>query len=204
MLQNQMLNKTKQSLECRIITMCIVIFLCLQLILQFLNQECYFLLSGFYFPLVVVCFFGVLLTMKRINHFNGQTILSIVLLAIVLINCIIHNEYVDRGYLLTYVLIFTVMFVFSLAKFTKKQFKLMSYSYVLAAVIITLFMIVFRVRYYALDVTRITINVFGNTKIDPNYLAGFLVAPVFIALKGWGEEEPGSLRGAFCQRALRS
>ncbi len=187
--KGQLLDKTKQSLETRIITTGIVIFLCLQLIFQFLNEEQYFLLSGFYLPLLGVCILGIMLTIKKINHFNGNTILAIILLMIVLLNCVLHPQHIDRGYLLTYILTFTVFFVFSLMELSHNQLKIVQFGYVLSGVIISLLMILFRVRYYELDPTRITINVFGNQKIDPNYLAGFLVAPFFLAVKGWLEGE---------------
>ncbi len=155
-----------------------VFALCLQIILYFVNDDLYFQLSGFYIPLIIVLICGLPSMIKKKYHvFQIPLLIMLVLFAL---TSAIYISKIQRGYFLSLLIGMIFLFQLSCMNLSNKRIEQLKNSYVLSAVIISGLIIIFRVRYYELDSTRLTIKIGNNPAIDPNYLAAFLTVPFIL------------------------
>lgn len=162
-----------------------IIFLSLQIILYVFNGDKYYQLPGSYLFLcgaLVFGFIAILFSFKNPHGVNKYQVCSLVFLAITVLSGTINLKSIERGYLLSYILLLMLLFVFSTLKFNSKQLHLLSCAYILFALIISFFVIVFRKSYYTNTNSRLTIQIFSETPIDPNYLGAHMVAPLLLAI----------------------
>lgn len=161
------------------------VFIGIQLMLTFFNKDIYFQLSGFYIPFLLALVVGVLYIFQRRRKipFTITTLLCLLFLVYLLLSSLFYHSSVQSGYVLSYLLIIIFILILEIGRFgkSKKEKFLLFFGYVCGGLIVSILQIVFRVRFYELDATRITIQITG-TKIDPNYLAAFLIGPFFIAI----------------------
>ena len=170
------LNKTKESWYNQIF----IFFLMVELVLFFLNGDQYFQLSGWYLPLLGALLFGIPSLLK--NKYTFLRMLPIILLLVFILGCIVNFLHLDRGYTFSYLMGLAILVEFAIVRLSEKSFNKILYAYVISALVISLLILLVRQRYYDLDSTRLTIQIASNPRIDPNYLAAFLVAPFIIAL----------------------
>ena len=156
----------------------------LELLFYFLNGDMYFQLSGFFYFFAVAIIVGLyIIIKKRVKIPTNYTLIASVLFAVYLgISSLINGGNVERGYLITYLLIVLLIFVLEVGRLGKNHRSYIYAGYIGGAVIIALLQIIFKTRFYELESTRITIKVLSNDKIDPNYLAAFMIGPFFLSL----------------------
>lgn len=168
------------------ITQIYILFIAIELILYWLNADKYFQISGFWSPLVLATFIGVLLIAEKIHsgkcNISHAGIICFLLLVWIILLSTTRYRILNRGYFLSYVLLIFNVLLLDLIDVKHRDYKLLSYAYIASAFIISIIIIVFQTRYYITDASRLTIQIQSNNKIDPNYLATFLCAPVLICL----------------------
>ncbi len=151
-----------------------------ELVLCFLNSDRYFQLSGYYYPLFGALLFGGLVSLRQKTVHINQ-ILTIIFVFYIMLICAFNGSY-NAGYLYSYLCLLLFFYVMNSDAISSKTVYRMVCFYIIGAMIIVLLMIVFRVRYYEEVANRITIQVLGRPKIDPNYLAAYLVGPAVFSL----------------------
>lgn len=161
-----------------------VAFMIMQILLYFLNSDQYFQLSGMYIFLFAASLFGMLWLVLNIwnRPVNIYQAIIVLLFITVLLSIIANSSAIERGYLLSYILLMFTALVFASMDFTKKELDRLSIAYICFGVIVSLLIIVVHRRFYADESNRITIQIGSNPLIDPNYLGACLVAPSFLAL----------------------
>lgn len=161
-------------------------FIGLELILYWLNKDNLFQISGFAYPLIIATVIGLCVFLFKVRNHDCKVTFTnftcFILLIWITVLGFSDLDMLERGYYLTYILmLLNLMFLESL-KISRTQVEKMAYAYIAGAFIISIFIIVIQKRYYAMDITRLTIKVGSNDIIDPNYLGTFLCAPVFLCI----------------------
>ena len=161
-----------------------IVFMTMQILFYFLNSDQYFQLSGMYIFLLGASLFGMLWLLLNIwnRPVNIYQTIIVLLFICVIISIVANSSAIERGYLLSYILLMFTALIFASMDFTKKELDRLSQAYIWFGVIVSLLIIVVHKRFYAEESNRITIQLGTNPLIDPNYLGACLVAPSFLAL----------------------
>lgn len=154
-------------------TICLGMFL----ISMFCNPDPYLGIADHYifvFAYILVFF----LCSKRIR-INNDTKICIFMIGWLLLSCVVplFTGELSSGYALSYFLYALTLLLVNGTRHSKKDVEFFLDSYIFSAVIICAFIVVFRYDYYGSGGERITIKIFSNPAIDPNYLGAYLVAP---------------------------
>lgn len=162
----------------------VVFFLSLELILYCFNQDIYFQLPGLYIPLLIAVIIGSVAIICNIRNVCSSTFLkiTIILLFQFLLVTLLNIDDVESGYFFSYVL---VLILFIVINTIRPKLLLQYYvfkAYIYGALVISILQLAFKVRYYELTDSRLTIQLLNGPKIDPNYLAAYMVAPVFLCI----------------------
>ena len=160
----------------------IVIGICLEILFMFANRNEYFQLSGWYYPLIISVLAGVLPVTNNVHRIKKFSVLALLFLLLICCSAIVNINMINSGYALSYALSLVILFIFSELDFEKKQLDRIAICYGISGLIITFSILFFRVRYYELTTSRLTIQFLGGPKIDPNYLGGYLVSAATISI----------------------
>ncbi len=166
-----------------------ILFICLETIFYFLNVDKYLQFSGFNILIIISLIFGTFASLKRCMIVSKEKVAILVFLLSILLSSLINLGNIERGYILSYIIFGIFSFLIFSIKLNDKQIKIIISSYILLAVIISLLILLFRVRYYELNDTRLTIKIGQGPLIDPNYLGCTLVAPLFFSISNFFEKE---------------
>ena len=164
----------------------LVFFLTMEIALYMFNSDKYMQLSGFYLPLILAIGIGFLTIIKSItNKRRLESIqkICIVLLAFFLLSAIVNIKSINRGYFLSYLVGICLLVELSRINFSAEMLEKIKNSYVFSAFVISVLILVLRKRFYALESTRLTIQIGNGDLIDPNYLAFFLICPLIICVE---------------------
>lgn len=169
-------NKTKSlRIDEALFSLCLFF----ELSFYFVNADKYFQLSGYYYPLLFALIVGTF-TLIRQRKINKIQKVIIVIFAILLVTISLNKFSFNTGYLYSYICLLALLYIFSNDSLNANVTFFAINSYILGALLMVLLIFIFRVRYYDDVADRLTINVFGRGKIDPNYLAAFFVGPTII------------------------
>lgn len=163
-----------------------VFLLTTEIALYMFNSDKYMQLSGFYLPLILAIGIGFLTVIKSVankRRFESIQKICIVLLAVFLLSAIVNIKNINRGYFLSYLIGICLLFELSRINFSAEMLEIIKKGYIFSAFLISVLILVVQTRYYALDPTRLTIQVGNGPAFDPNYLAYFLVCPVIICIE---------------------
>lgn len=151
------------------------------LIFMFINPDPYLGIADHYVFLLgyFVCY---CIVKKHIN-LNKDTKIYVFMLGWLALSCVISllSGVFSSGYVFSYAFYILALLLINGGSYTKQDVEFFICSYLISAVIICLFIIIFRYDYYGSGAERFTIRVAGNPAIDPNYLGGYLVVPFIIA-----------------------
>lgn len=150
------------------------------LIFMFINPDPYMGIAD-YFVFLLAYFVSFFMLKKQINV-NKDTKIYLFMLGWLALSCVISlssGEF-SSGYILSYVFYILALIFANGCRYTKQDVEFFISSYLFSAVIICLFIIIFRYDYYGSGGERFTIQVAGNPAIDPNYLGAYLVVPFII------------------------
>lgn len=160
----------------------IIIGVCIEILFIFVNRSEYFQLSGWYYPLLISAAAGILPAINKVHNIKKISVLALLFLLLIACSAIINIKMMSSGYVLSYTLALVIFFIFTEIDFEKKQLDKIAISSALSGIIITLMILMFRVRYYELTSARLTIQFGSGPKIDPNYLSGYLVSMAAISI----------------------
>lgn len=159
-----------------------LLFLELEMVLYFLNDDIYFQLSGFYMPAFIALIFGCLKILTGDIKFGIPQVALILFIFLCACSYLLNWGVNERGYTLSYIFLIALTFILISTDLKEEQKNGVCNAYIFAAVIIAAIILLFRVEYYE-GVSRLTIKVGDRPKIDPNYLAFFFVGPFILSAK---------------------
>ncbi len=159
-----------------------ILGLVLEIVFMFTNINSYFQLSGWFLPLLVSALSGIYLNINQLNRIKKRSFLALLLIILLGCSILINNKMLNRGYLISYLLSFILLFQVTELDFSKEDINKIAVAYAISGIIISFMILFFRVKYYALTETRLTIQFMNGPKIDPNYLGGFLTSAATISL----------------------
>lgn len=158
--------------------------LCLNSVFVFLNPDPYLGIADYF------VFFVLYIAISFFNK-GRLTLGKPGLFFIVLCACVIAAAFIaasrgvfSSGYILSYLLYFTLAIVMLGQKYTEKEIRQLLHAYIFSALVITLILFLQRYDFYGSGNTRHTIHVMSNEAFDPNFLAAYLVVPAVISFFG--------------------
>ena len=160
----------------------IIMGICIEILLMFVNRNEYFQLSGWYYPLLISVAAGILPVINKIRRIKKISVFALLFMLLIACSAIINFRMMSSGYVLSYALAIVIFFIFTEVDFEKKQLDIIAVCSSLSGIIISLMIMLFRVRYYELTSARLTIRFGSGPKIDPNYLSGYLVSMAAIPI----------------------
>ncbi len=160
-----------------------LILVCMEIVFYFLNDDKYFQLSGFYLPLLFSLIIGAFLFFNDFWRLEKPQIALLGCGVCALLSFLLNIGNNERGYTFSYLFLLAISFLLLTIELRDREKDLLYYAYITMGVIISLIVIIFRHRYYQLEKDRITMQIFDNPSIDPNYLSFFLLAPVILAFQ---------------------
>ena len=157
-----------------------MIWMGLFLISMFINPDPYLGIADHY--VFLFAFFLSFFLCKKGILINKDTKICLFMLGWLILSCVVSliSREISTGYFLSYLLYVLMLFLSNGTRYTKKEIDFLLTSYIFSAIIICIFIIVFRYDYYGSGGERITIKILNNPAIDPNYLGAFMVVPFII------------------------
>ncbi len=164
-------------------------FFCLTIIFMLFEGGGYLGIGGYYAPAIILTITASFLTAFRYGiTFRQEHFFITILFLIMLFHLNSSIEYMDSSRLIWgFLLLFIMFFALTLYKPQIQDLKIIKYSFLLSAFIISSFILLAREEYGGSG--RYTLDIFGPT--DPNHLASFLtlgfifsIKEVFYSLKG--------------------
>lgn len=157
-----------------------ILCLCLFVLFMFLNPDPYLGIADYYIFLVLFIGFS-FITQKKLlrNKYTKPIYYMLGVLIIASAISLITGE-ISTGYLLSYLLYVLTLMITNSISYSKEDIMMFIKCYILSALAICFFIIVFRYDFYGGGGVRLTIKIMNNQPIDPNFLAAYLVVPFII------------------------